>query len=359
MNALYKKAEDFICRCYEELNKPQAIRERLAEIKLEIDRKGTYKHTFEELEHGAKMAWRNANKCIGRLFWDTLTVKDERALLNEKEVFQALENHIRYATNEGRIRPTMTIFAPRKKEESPVRIVNHQLIRYAGYEREGKVIGDPASIAFTNLCLSLGWHSKETQFDLLPLVIKLNSGKLIWRSLNEADILEVAIKHPEISKINDLHMKWYAVPIISDMLLEIGGIEYPTAPFNGWYMGTEIGARNLADEGRYHFLPAVADKMGLDTSKASSLWKDQALVELNRAVLDSFHKKEVSIVDHHTAAEQFKTFEKKEQAAGRSVTGTWSWLIPPMSPATTNIFHKEYNDQTVSPNFHYQHQLVE
>ena len=36
-------------------------------------------------------------------------------------------------------------------------------------------------------------------------------------------------------------MKWYGVPMISDMRLEIGGISYTAAPFNGWYMGTEIG----------------------------------------------------------------------------------------------------------------------
>ena len=39
------------------------------------------------------------------------------------------------------------------------------------------------------------------------------------------------------------------------MCLEIGGICYPAAPFNGWYMGTEIGARNLADTDRYDQLP--------------------------------------------------------------------------------------------------------
>ena len=49
------------------------------------------------------------------------------------------------------------------------------------------------------------------------------------------------------------------------MRLEIGGIDYPMAPFNGWYMGTEIGARNLADQDRYNLLPKVAEIMELDT----------------------------------------------------------------------------------------------
>ncbi|MGR5915266.1 nitric oxide synthase oxygenase [Bacillus pacificus] len=55
---------------------------------------------------------------------------------------------------------------------------------------------------------------------------------------------EVPIEHPEYP-ISSLGAKWYRVPMISDMRLEIGGISYTAAPFNGWYMGTEIGARNL------------------------------------------------------------------------------------------------------------------
>jgi nitric-oxide synthase len=121
------------------------------------------------------------------------------------------------------------------------------------------------------------------------------------------------------------------------MRLEIGGINYVAAPFNGWYMGTEI---NLADEDRYNLLPAIADIVGLYLESNATLWKDRALVELNIAVLDSYKKAGVSIVDHHTAAQQFKAFEKNEQKIGINVTGEWAWLIPPVSPATTHIFHK-------------------
>lgn len=50
-------------------------------------------------------------------------------------------------------------------------------------------------------------------------------------------------------------MQWYCVPAVSDMLFDIGGIEFPAAPFNGWYMGTEIATRDLCDENRYNMLP--------------------------------------------------------------------------------------------------------
>jgi nitric oxide synthase oxygenase domain/subunit len=36
-------------------------------------------------------------------------------------------------------------------------------------------------------------------------------------------------------------------------MLDMGGMEYPGAPFSGWYMGTEIG-RDLGDVNRYNML---------------------------------------------------------------------------------------------------------
>ncbi len=85
--------------------------------------------------------------------------------------------------------------------------------------------------------------------------------------------------------------------------------------------------------------------------KEIPLWKDRALVELNRAVLYSYQEAGVSIVDHHTAAEQFRKFEKLERKHGRQLTGDWTWLIPPVSPAATHIFHSEYNNKIISPNY--------
>lgn len=64
------------------------------------------------------------------------------------------------------------------------------------------------------------------------------------------------------------------------------------------------------------------------------------MIELNEMVLHSFKKQGVSIVDHHTAAAQFRIFEKQEAKAEREVTGKWTWLIPPVSPATTHVWHQ-------------------
>ncbi len=352
---LMQEAEEFIVSCYTELGKrEEVIRGRLEEIFQEIAVTGHYEHTFEELEYGARIAWHNSNRCIGRLFWESLKVIDERNLETEEEIKNALIRHIDYATNKGKVRSTITIFKPVINGKQHVRIWNHQLVRYAGYQTKHGIIGDPASIAFTEKCQELGWEGEGTHFDVLPLVVQLKDCDPKWFNIPAEKVLEVPIHHPSEPCFEDLNVKWYAVPMISDMKLEIGGIEYVAAPFNGWYMGTEIGARNLADQDRYDLLPKVASIFDLDRSTNISLWKDRALVELNTAVLYSFKKQGVSIVDHHTAAQQFKKFEEIEAASGRVVTGNWVWLIPPMSPAATHIFHQPYRNKTVKPNYFHQ-----
>jgi nitric-oxide synthase, bacterial len=349
-----EKAIPFIQECYNELGKSQArIDARIAEITQEIRYKGEYEHTLEELIHGAKMAWRNSNRCIGRLFWESLRVHDARLVETEEEMADALFRHIEVATNGGKIRPVITIFAPARDGMPVVQIKNEQLIRYAGYETEEGIVGDPASLAFTKECQAHGWQGAGTHFDVLPLLLQVGERAPRLFEIPKSLILEVAITHPELPTFDQLGLQWYAVPMVSNMYLEMGGVIYPAAPFNGWYMGTEIGARNFADEARYNMLPRVASIMGLDTAREASLWRDKALVELNVAVLHSFGQQGVAIVDHHTAAKQFKRFEDNEEKSGRDVTGDWTWLIPPLSPATTHIFHQHYSNEVKLPNFFY------
>lgn len=353
MSNLLNEAEQFIHDCYHEIGKSEEIESRMNEIRKEVHLHNHYTHTYEELVYGAKVAWRNSNRCIGRLFWDTLQVIDKRQVNEEEEINRALQEHIISATNNGAIIPTITIFKP-KTDKEEIRLWNHQLIRYAGYETESGIIGDPDSVSFTKICQQLGWEAKYGRFDLLPQVIQVDGREPRWFETLIDIVKEVEILHPEFDWFNDLQLKWYAVPIIASMKLEIGGIPYTAAPFNGWYMETEIGARNFADEYRYNVLPLIGERMGLDISRDATLWKDRALIELNTAVLYSFKKAGVSIVDHHNAAKQFKLFEEKEHGCGREITGDWTWLIPPVSPATTHIFHRPYRNEIKKPNFFYQ-----
>lgn len=354
-NTLSTAAEAFLSQFYTEQG-IDGFNDRLTQVHDEIGLTGTYVHTEEELAFGAKAAWRNANKCIGRLFWDTLTVFDKRHVRTPEEVVEACRDHMRFTTNEGKIRPAMTIFPP-KQADKPLdwQILNHQLIRYAGYE-DGT--GDPASGALTKQAQAEGWRGAGTHFDILPLLIQERDGRVTMYEWEADEVLEVLLRHPEKERFSSLQLKWYAVPAIADMEIDIGGISYPAAPFNGWYMGTEIGARNLADAWRYNCLEAVAEVFDLDTAKPASLWKDRALVELNRAVIHSFHEDGVSLVDHHTAAEQFRIFCAKERKAGRAVTGDWSWLIPPISPAVVHVFHESYDHVEKSPGFAYRSESI-
>ena len=135
------------------------------------------------------------------------------------------------------------------------------------------------------------------------------------------------------------------------MRLDVGGVSYTAAPFNGWYMGTEIGARDFADASRYNILPLIAEKMGLDTRSERSLWIDRALLEMNVAVIHSFAVAKVSLVDHHMASRHFMRHIEREKNAQRPITGQWTWLVPPMSGSTTPVFHRGYKNTIIKPNF--------
>ncbi|WP_251518411.1 MULTISPECIES: nitric oxide synthase oxygenase [unclassified Staphylococcus] len=343
---MLEQARTFIETMYQELQyEPQAISKRIHEIEREINERGTYSHTSEELKYGAKMAWRNSNRCIGRFFWETLHVIDARDIRTEQAFINSIEHHIKFATNDGKIKPCITIYSA----EDPPTIYNNQLIRYAGYVEKG----DPAEQEVTQLAHHLGWSGGYTDFDILPLIYRCPNGSMKYHEYNSNIIKEVPITHDKFPKLKSLNLKWYAVPIISNMDLKIGGITYPTAPFNGWYMVNEIAVRNFTDSYRYNLLEKVAAAFEFDTLKNNSFNKDRTLVELNDAVYQSFKNEGVSIVDHLTASKQFERFESNEHKQHRTVTGKWSWLAPSLSPTLVSNYHHGYDNTMREPNFFY------
>ncbi|MEU6409327.1 nitric oxide synthase oxygenase [Microbispora sp. NPDC046933] len=344
-----REAEDFIRLHHAENPVAGPVEIRLREVLAEIDQTGTYTHTTGELTFGARVAWRNSNRCIGRLYWRSLQVRDRRHVDTADGVAEECVEHLRAATGRGRIRPTITVCAPDRPGERAPRIFNDQLIRYAGYVREdGSVLGDPANARITERALRMGWRGEGTRFDVLPLMVEAK-GALVLREVPREAVLEVPLRHPVFPWFAGLGLRWHAVPAIANMSLEIGGVSYPCAPFNGWYMGTEIGARNLADRDRYDQLPVVAERLGLDTSHERTLWRDQALVELNVAVLHSFAEDGVTITDHHTEARRFLTHLEREERSGRVCPADWSWIVPPLSGAATPVFHRYYDDVRLTP----------
>lgn len=318
---------------------------RVRQVLAEIERTGTYEHTSAELAFGARVAWRNAARCIGRLYWRSLVVRDLRHVDSPDAMAEECFEHLRTAANGGRIRPVVSVFAPDRPGRPAPRIVNQQLIRYAGRARpDGSWIGDPAGAALTERARGLGWKGGEERFEVLPLLVQERAtAEPHWYELPEDTTLEVPLLHPEHGWFAELGLRWYAVPAISEMTLEIGGVHYPSAPFNGWYMGTEIGARNLADADRYNLLGEVAGRLGLDTSSERTLWRDRALVELNIAVLYSFQEAGVTMADHHTESERFLRHIAQEKRLGRPTPADWSWIVPPVSGGLTPVYHRYYD----------------
>ena len=323
--------------------------ERSEQFAREWGETGTYTHTPAELEWAGRVAWRNSTRCVGRLYWKSLRVLDARDATTLAQQEKAIRHHLALATNEGAIRPVMTVFPPDRPGSPGPRIRNHQLIQYAWWEDLG--IGDRASADLTQFLLTKGWKppAERGAFDLLPVWIEHPGGPGILIEWNPEEVLRVDIRHKRYPAISQLGWSWHAVPALSDFRLEAGGIVYPTALFNGWYMGTEIGARNLVDADRYNGLERLGQVLGLDLSREDTLWRDEALVILNQAVLESFHEAGVSIVDHHTATADFMKFCTREKHAGRTVHADWSWMIPPLSPAATPVWNADWDNVEKGP----------
>ncbi|XP_020029612.2 nitric oxide synthase, inducible isoform X1 [Castor canadensis] len=357
VDELLPQAIEFINQYYSSF-KEAKIEEHLARVEAvtkEIETTGTYRLTGDELIFATKLAWRNAPRCIGRIQWSNLQVFDARSCTTAQEMFEHICRHLHYATNSGSIRSAITVFPQRSDGKHDFRVWNTQLIRYAGYQMpDGTIRGDPANLEFTQLCIDLGWKPRYGRFDVLPLVLQANGRDPELFEIPPDLVLEVPMEHPKYEWFQELELKWYALPAVANMLLEVGGLEFPGCPFNGWYMGTEIGVRDFCDTQRYNILEEVGRRMGLETHTLASLWKDRAVTEINVAVLHSFQKHNVTIMDHHSAAESFMKHMQNEYRLRGGCPADWIWLVPPISGSITPVFHQEMLNYVLSPFYYYQ-----
>lgn len=347
------EAYAFLRQFYFEHGAPAAFNERWAAVSSAIELTGTYVQTFEELAFGARLAWRNAARCIGRFFWKSLHIRDYRHLDSEEQIFAAIVSHLDEASNAGDIKPLISIF---RAGEPRIRILNPQLILYAGHRKpDGSVVGDPKNVELTDLAMDLGWRGAGTRFDVLPVVIQIGEATPRAFVLPRRVVLEVALTHPRNPSFADLGLRWFAVPAVSGMALDVGGIQYPAAPSNGFYMSTEIGSLNLADPARYDETARVAKVMGLDTTGGDPLWRDQAMLDLNVAVLHSFTKAGVRILDHHSMSAYFVRFREAEALAKRPSYGHWAWVMPPMGGNLSPTWRDNtLQKKILKPNYFYQ-----
>src|SRR6266436_6368552 len=75
---LLTEAAKFVGLFHAENQEAGSAAERIGEIRREIEATGTYRHTEPELTFAAQVAWRNSARCIGRLYWRSLRVRDRR-----------------------------------------------------------------------------------------------------------------------------------------------------------------------------------------------------------------------------------------------------------------------------------------
>ena len=56
-------------------------------------------------------------------------------------------------------------------------------------------------------------------------------------------------------------------------------------------------------------------------------------------------------MDHHAASQSFMKFDEQEGRAGRPTHARWSWIVPPISASVTPVFHHEWPDVELKPNY--------
>ncbi|WP_433869625.1 nitric oxide synthase oxygenase [Saccharopolyspora sp. CA-218241] len=179
------------------------------------------------------MAWRNSARCVGRLYWRSLKVRDLRDVRSVAGVAAHCVQHLRLAGNGGKVRPVISVFPPETPQRPAPRIWNEQLIRYAGYEApDGSVRGDPRYRRFTSAVLGFGWRppARRTPFDVLPLVVETAEEGSHMFALPPSAVLTVPMSHPELPWFRELGLRWHAASVISHMRISIGGVSYPAAP---------------------------------------------------------------------------------------------------------------------------------
>jgi nitric-oxide synthase len=203
------------------------------------------------------------------------------------------------------------------------------------------------------MLLRTGWQppAQRSSFDILPWLIATADEPARIVPVPRAAVLEVPISHPTLPWFAELGLRWHAVPVISNMRLRIGGLNYSCAPFNGFYLVDEIATRNLGDADRYDLLPLVAERMGLAIASNANFWQVRAAVELNTAVLHSFRAAGVRMAEPISESELMAEFARREELAGRTAYGDWSWINGHLGSTFGPAWHRYYDPEEPNPNF--------
>ncbi|MBW8805941.1 MAG: nitric oxide synthase oxygenase [Catenulisporales bacterium] len=127
---LIEEADEFLHACYTELNRITELPERRRAVAPAIEADGTHDHTFAELEYGVRVAWRNSSRCIGRLYWRTLRLRDRRADADRYDLLPTVAANLGLDTGSDR-----TLWRDRALVELNLAVLH-------SYEQAGVTIAD-------------------------------------------------------------------------------------------------------------------------------------------------------------------------------------------------------------------------
>ena len=348
------EAEEFLRMFHAENPGAGPVVRRLAQVLREIDETGTYWHTPEELAFGARAAWRNSSRCIGRLYWRSLQVRDLRTVANAAGVARRCIEHLDAASQGGKIRPMISVFAPDTPARRAPRIWNEQLIRYAGYDLpDGSVLGDPRYREFTGEMIRRGWRPPEPRgaFDVLPLIVEtVQEGPRMFalpehaRARGRARAPRAAVVRrpgPALARgAGDQQQhpgrRRGVLPGGTVQRLVHGDRgrgpqprrQRPLRPGPGG--GPTDGAGHVA-RGQ----PVAGPGAGRAQPRGAALLPGQGRV-------------------HHRPPHRVPPVPHAPGAGGtggRSCPADWSWIVPPLSGSQTPVFHRYYETEDLLPNF--------
>ncbi len=355
IDSMLASAERFVVQFHSE-NQAGPPDLRLRQVRREIEATGTYRHTPAELEFGARVAWRNSARCIGRLYWRSLRVRDRREVTAAADVAAESVAHLREATNGGRIRPLITVFAPEAPDRPGPRILNSQLVRYAGYETaDGAVTGDPASADLTRLARDLGWAGGRPpgRFDVLPLIVQAPGASSDAARAARGRGARGPIEHPEFALVR--RSRAALVRRARDQR-HVPGDRRRLLPGRAVQRLVHVHRDRVARLRRRRPLqPAAGDRQlhgpvhgqrpdpveGQGDHRAEP--RGPALVQPRPGV---------TITDHHTESARFLQHLEREERQGRACPADWTWIVPPAASSATPVFHRYYQDFDQTPNFY-------
>lgn len=64
-------------------------------------------------------------------------------------------------------------------------------------------------------------------------------------------VIEIPNLFSRYKWFEELGLKWYALPAVSSLLLNCGGVEFSACPFNGWQVTVVVDLLSLFCTGKY------------------------------------------------------------------------------------------------------------